>query len=145
MYSHLLQWCHQQAVNQSWQWFNYRSARVRIPYGTLLTWNKGKSRNLGCVNVNVCPESFSCQQTWKLWGEMRCYTWARTRPDDPASFWVSRWNQLLVPDVDCKYPAAVFTTRVGLQLALHSVALLMLLTDFSAFMRTLLICCITKQ
>lgn len=68
MYSHLLQWHHQQAVNQSWQWFNYQSARVRIPSGTLLTWNKEKARNVGCVNVNVCPESFVCQQTWRLWG-----------------------------------------------------------------------------
>lgn len=49
-------------------------------------WNKEKARNLWYVNVNVCPESFACQQTWRLGGEMRCYARAHTRLDDPASF-----------------------------------------------------------
>ncbi len=113
-----------QFVNPSWQSFNYQSVRVWFPYGAPLTWNKGKARNLWCVNVNVCPESFACQQTWRLGGEMRCDTRAHTRQVVAVvalmilrAYGSPGETQLLVPDVDCKYPTVVYNTQVGVWLS----------------------------
>lgn len=116
-----------QFVNQSWQCFNYQCVRVRFPYGALLTLNKGKARNLWCVNVNVCPESFACQHEDS--GEMRCDTRAHTcQVVAVVALMILRAygspgeTQLLVPDVDCKYPTVVCTTQVGVWLSLHALS-----------------------
>lgn len=113
-----------QFVNLSWQSFNYQYVRVRFPYGATLMWHKGKARNLWCVNVNVCPESFACQQTWRLGGEMRCDTRAHTRQVVAVvalmilrAYGSPGEMQLLVPDVDCKYPTVVYITQVGVWLS----------------------------
>lgn len=69
--------------------------------------------------MSMCLQSFACQQTWRPVGEMRCYIRAHTRQAEEAvalmrrAYWSQGGKQPLVPDVDCKYPAVVYTTHVG--------------------------------
>lgn len=70
--------------------------------------------------MSMCPESFACQQTWRLVGEMRCYIRAHTRCCfDTVSLLVSRWKSNPMPQMLTVNILLLSTTHVGAWLSLH--------------------------
>lgn len=103
-----------QFINQSRQCFNYRCVRVTFPYGARRCCEiKERHVNLWCVNANVCPESFACQQTRRLGGGK----WGVTRGPTHARLWqLLLWWSCELMGLQVKRNAASQTLTVNILL-----------------------------
>lgn len=94
-------------------------------WSAALLWNKGKARKPLVCKCECLPRVICLPTDTKTrWGEMRCDTRAHTRQVVAVvalmilrAYGSPGETQRRVPDVDCKYPTVVSTTRVGVWLS----------------------------
>lgn len=78
-------------------WTNAHRMCTRLHMISIRSEIKKMHVTLWCAVMNVCPESFACQQSRRLGGGNEVLHTGPQRPDDPASLKVSGWNATSCP------------------------------------------------